>query len=541
MWGKLADRFGRRPTLLAGSLMMVFILLMFGFSFSFAWAVFTLFLGGLLTGTLGIAKTYLYEVCPAKMHALAFAVVSVASGLAYVVGPTVGGFLSCPAARFSSLDTPVFRRFPYLLPCIASMLVALVGLLVGFFFLEETRQQGRKAGQITAVDEINLRVLGSDFRGEGTGEKLQDNAAASENYGTMTNFENQEDVAADDTNGRRDLQGKFQDVGSTLAGYQRMEEGAESETDSWPLSRLVWDRRVMLSSLLYGLLAFVAIAVSQLLPLLLVSGYDHGGFGMDSRQISIVVSVLGAVVMADQVLIVPWLTRRFKYTTLYKYGLLVFAFGVLMIPLMAMMTGPSVVLPPLPANTTLTSTTVLPSSQPPSPSAQTTPSVPSQAVTVPTSSSTSPPQAPVTQQTKPVTPKTETPMNPSTPSSKLQTQSTTSPQPQVPATPSPQVTTTPSPQSQVPATPSPQPQIPATRSPQITTTPSPQITTTPSPQPQISATPSPQPQVPGTPSLKPQVPNPEPQAPTQHENRYLSKIYDIRIETLKTGKYLSRL
>ncbi|KAI8482316.1 hypothetical protein Bbelb_399070 [Branchiostoma belcheri] len=280
MWGKLADRFGRRPTLLAGSLMMVFILLMFGFSFSFAWAVFTLFLGGLLTGTLGIAKTYLYEVCPAKMHALAFAVVSVASGLAYVVGPTVGGFLSCPAARFSSLDTPVFRRFPYLLPCIASMLVALVGLL---------------------GDQTAGPVLGSDFRREGTGEKLQDNAAASENYGTMTNFENQEDVAADDTNGRRDLQGKFQDVGSTLAGYQRMEEGAESETDSWPLSRLVWDRRVMLSSLLYGLLAFVAIAVSQLLPLLLVSGYDHGGFGMDSRQISIVVSVLGAVVMADQV------------------------------------------------------------------------------------------------------------------------------------------------------------------------------------------------------------------------------------------------
>ncbi|XP_019638431.1 PREDICTED: probable peptide/nitrate transporter At3g43790 [Branchiostoma belcheri] len=31
MWGKLADRFGRRPTLLAGSLMMVFILLVFGF------------------------------------------------------------------------------------------------------------------------------------------------------------------------------------------------------------------------------------------------------------------------------------------------------------------------------------------------------------------------------------------------------------------------------------------------------------------------------------------------------------------------------
>ncbi|XP_035689882.1 probable peptide/nitrate transporter At3g43790 [Branchiostoma floridae] len=158
-WGKLADKFGRRPTLLAGSMTAMLTFLMFGFSFSFAWAVFALFLGGLLRGNLGIVKTYLYEVCPEKMHSVAFAVVSVASGLAYVVGPTVGGFLSCPATRFSSLDTSIFRRFPYLLPCITSMLVACVGLLVGFLFLEETKGRGRKGDQITTAEEINLRQV----------------------------------------------------------------------------------------------------------------------------------------------------------------------------------------------------------------------------------------------------------------------------------------------------------------------------------------------------------------------------------------------
>ncbi|CAH1239137.1 Hypp5724 [Branchiostoma lanceolatum] len=159
MWGKLADKFGLRPTLLTGSLTTMLTFLMFGFSFSFAWAVFILFLGGLLAGNSRIAKTYLYEVSPAKMHAVVFAVVSLANGLAYVVGPTVGGFLSCPATRFSSLDTPVFRRFPYLLPCITSMLVAFVGLLAGFLFLEETKQQGCRGDHVTAMEEINLRQV----------------------------------------------------------------------------------------------------------------------------------------------------------------------------------------------------------------------------------------------------------------------------------------------------------------------------------------------------------------------------------------------
>ncbi|XP_035687826.1 uncharacterized protein LOC118423731 isoform X2 [Branchiostoma floridae] len=103
-----------------------------------------------------------------------------------------------------------------------------------------------------------------------------------------------------DADSSSDVQGKLQDMGSTLAGYQRMDEGAGSEADSWPMTRLMWDRRVMLSALLCGLLAFVTIAVAQLLPLLLVSSYEHGGFSMDSSQISIVVSVLGVVVMVDQ-------------------------------------------------------------------------------------------------------------------------------------------------------------------------------------------------------------------------------------------------
>lgn len=58
-----------------------------------------------------------------------------------VVAPLIGGFLADPATQYPS--TSIFQNsfnhnFPYVLPCIASSLVALVGAVVGFLWLPES-------------------------------------------------------------------------------------------------------------------------------------------------------------------------------------------------------------------------------------------------------------------------------------------------------------------------------------------------------------------------------------------------------------------
>lgn len=62
-WGWAADVFGRKPIMLTGLVFTILSELLFGFSQNFAWAVTARFLWGLLNGNLGIAKTYISEVC----------------------------------------------------------------------------------------------------------------------------------------------------------------------------------------------------------------------------------------------------------------------------------------------------------------------------------------------------------------------------------------------------------------------------------------------------------------------------------------------
>ncbi len=56
-WGKVSDRYGRRPVMLCGVMGTVVSLMAFGFSFSFSFAVVVRFVWGSWNGNVGVAKT----------------------------------------------------------------------------------------------------------------------------------------------------------------------------------------------------------------------------------------------------------------------------------------------------------------------------------------------------------------------------------------------------------------------------------------------------------------------------------------------------
>ncbi|XP_078692924.1 uncharacterized protein LOC144922756 isoform X2 [Branchiostoma floridae x Branchiostoma belcheri] len=277
MWGKLSDIVGRRPILLSSATALLVGTVLVGFSFSFLWAVGVLFFEGLLNGTLGVAKTYLYEICPPKFHSFAFSYTWLPDNVAHFVGPILGGFLACPATRFQTFDKPFFKQFPYLLPCAVVACLQLCILIGGCIFLGESLDKKPK------VDYISLTKISTQDADEDDKEKPR-----------------------------------------------RQEESTCS---------LLRDRLVLIPCALYALFALVTICGVQLLPLLLVSDSQHGGYNFDAAEISIVLTTIAIYGTATHATLNPYIASKFTYKTVFLSGVLFYAVGISLLPSMVNITG----------------------------------------------------------------------------------------------------------------------------------------------------------------------------------------------------------
>lgn len=139
LWGMIADRYGRKPVIIFGTVSVVIFNTLFGLSTSFWMAISTRFLLGSLCGILGPMRAYASEVCRKEYQALGMSIISTSWGVGLVIGPALGGFLAQPAEKFPNIfsSDSLFGRFPYLLPCLLISIFS-VGVLVVCCLLPET-------------------------------------------------------------------------------------------------------------------------------------------------------------------------------------------------------------------------------------------------------------------------------------------------------------------------------------------------------------------------------------------------------------------
>ena len=121
--GNLSDRFGRRPVLLGS-------LLGFGIDYlfmAFAPNIFWLFVGRVIAGVTGASNTtataYIADVSTGDKRASNFGLVGAASGLGFILGIGMGGFLGAISVK---------------VPFIVAAGLALFNALYGFFVLPES-------------------------------------------------------------------------------------------------------------------------------------------------------------------------------------------------------------------------------------------------------------------------------------------------------------------------------------------------------------------------------------------------------------------
>jgi DHA1 family tetracycline resistance protein-like MFS transporter len=126
MLGRMSDHMGRRPLLLV-SQMGTFIGFMILAYANALWLIFfSRVIDGLTAGNLSLAQAYISDVTKPEDRAKSFALIGIAFGMGFLIGPGISGYLS---------------QFSYQYPIFAAAALSATSILATYFLLPSTTPQ----------------------------------------------------------------------------------------------------------------------------------------------------------------------------------------------------------------------------------------------------------------------------------------------------------------------------------------------------------------------------------------------------------------
>jgi len=139
LFGALSDRIGRRPVLLV-SLTGIFIsYLLWFFAGSFELLVAARLLGGLMSSNISTATAIVADVTDQKERSRGMAVIGIAFGLGFVIGPVVGGISASLDLTAHSPGLAAYGVNPFSMPAAIALALTAFNLIFAALRLPETR------------------------------------------------------------------------------------------------------------------------------------------------------------------------------------------------------------------------------------------------------------------------------------------------------------------------------------------------------------------------------------------------------------------
>jgi MFS transporter, DHA1 family, tetracycline resistance protein len=134
VWGRVSDRRGRRPLLIAGLFASAVSYLIFGLANSLLLLLLSRVAAGAAGGTIAVAHAYVADTTRAEERAHGMGLIGAAAGLGVMLGPAIGGFFS----RFG-LGTPGY----------VAATLCLLNAIAAIFLLPESRSVEKRTAQRT--------------------------------------------------------------------------------------------------------------------------------------------------------------------------------------------------------------------------------------------------------------------------------------------------------------------------------------------------------------------------------------------------------
>ncbi|KAG8422331.1 hypothetical protein J3459_010482 [Metarhizium acridum] len=297
-WGKIADSWGRKPSLITGLVCTMACFIVWGVSTSLPMAITVRAIQGASNGNVGIIRTMVAELVPEKeLQPRAFSIMPLVWSLGSVVGPAFGGFFADPAKQYPSVFGGVwfFEKFPYALPNLIATVFFLISVTSATLFLKETLTAKR--------DERDWGLL----FGKRLGRALK-------------------------WNRRRDRRRRsFVDGEATaplVPNQIRHKKGHDSST---PGSLEIFTQQSSLITLAYFFLAFHSVAYDQNVTVFLnypvkehtpentrLPFYFNGGFGLESGRIGTIFMLYGITCGLVQFILFSPMVTRWGVLNCYK-------------------------------------------------------------------------------------------------------------------------------------------------------------------------------------------------------------------------------
>ncbi|HEX5454747.1 MAG TPA: MFS transporter [Stellaceae bacterium] len=106
LWGRLSDRIGRRPVLMASMLAAALAYCWLAFADAL-WMVFAArAFAGACAGNIAAAQAYIADVTPPEKRARGMGMIGAAFGLGFIIGPVIGGVVAGADIATADLRTP---------------------------------------------------------------------------------------------------------------------------------------------------------------------------------------------------------------------------------------------------------------------------------------------------------------------------------------------------------------------------------------------------------------------------------------------------
>jgi multidrug resistance protein len=154
IWGRLSDRFGRKPVLVISLIGQALSYAMLAFADNLWMMAVARSLNGLMSGNLSVAMAYVTDVTPMEKRAQGMGLVGGAISLGFIVGPALGGLLGGADAESATL----------FLPGIVATAVSLLTGVAGLIFLRESLPPEKRSHAGEGPKESGLQAARRVFR-----------------------------------------------------------------------------------------------------------------------------------------------------------------------------------------------------------------------------------------------------------------------------------------------------------------------------------------------------------------------------------------